>query len=62
MIKEFAFGTHNRHHFQDANKAGEWEGLDSDTFVSFGMYIFNMLSTACLTVMYPPNNKGTNSH
>ena len=38
MIKEFAFGTHNRHHFQDANKAGEWEGLDSDTFVSLYDY------------------------
>ena len=38
MIKEFAFGTHNRHHFQDSNKAGEWEGLDSDTFVSLYDY------------------------
>ena len=38
MIKEFAFGTHNRHHFQDVNKAGEWEGVDSDTFVSLYDY------------------------
>ena len=38
MIKEFAFGTHNRHHFQDANKMGDWEGVDSDTFVSLYDY------------------------
>ena len=38
MIKEFAFGVTNRHHFQDANKIGEWQGLDSDTFTSLYDY------------------------
>ena len=38
MIKEFAFGVTNRHHFQDANKMGEWQGLDSDTFTSLYDY------------------------
>ena len=38
MIKEFAIGVANRHHFQDANKLSEWEGLDSDTFMSLYNY------------------------
>ena len=38
MIKEFAIGVANRHHFQDGNKLSEWEGLDSDTFMSLYNY------------------------
>ena len=38
MIKEFAFSVSNRHHFQDANKAGDWQGLNSDTFTSLYDY------------------------
>ncbi len=38
MIKEFAFGITNRHHFHPAEKTGEWMGLDSDTFVSLWDY------------------------
>ena len=38
MIKEFAFSVSNRHHFQDANKTGDWQGLDSDTFTSLYDY------------------------
>ena len=38
MIKEFAFGLSNRCHFQEASKAGEWMGLDKDTFVSLYDY------------------------
>ena len=38
MIKEFAFSIANRHHFQDASKACDWMGLDTDTFVSLYDY------------------------
>jgi hypothetical protein len=38
MIKEFAFSISNRHHFQDANKSADWEGVSSDTFVSLYDY------------------------
>ena len=38
MIKEFAFGTSNRHHFQDANDISNWQGIDSDTFCSLYDY------------------------
>ena len=38
MIKEFAFGTSNRHHFQDADAVSNWQGIDSDTFVSLYDY------------------------
>ena len=38
MIKEYAMGVANRHHFQDANKVGEWQGLNSDTFMSLYDY------------------------
>ena len=38
MIKEFAFGTSNRHHFQDAKKMQDWKKLDKDTFVSLYDY------------------------
>ena len=38
MIKEFAFGTANRHHFQDVDKMQDWKKLDKDTFVSLYDY------------------------
>ena len=38
MIKEFAFGISNRHHFQDADAIGNWQGIDNDTFVSLYDY------------------------
>ena len=38
MIKEFAFGISNRHHFQDADSIGNWQGIDNDTFVSLYDY------------------------
>ena len=38
MIKEFAFGLSNRHHFQEVSKMADWEGLDKDTFVSLYDY------------------------
>ena len=38
MIKEFAFGTANRHHFQDAEKMQDWKKLDKDTFISLYDY------------------------
>ena len=34
MIREFAFSLHRRHYFQEADKESEWQGLDSDTFMS----------------------------
>ena len=38
MIKEFAFGTANRHHFQNSEKMQDWKKLDKDTFVSLYDY------------------------
>ena len=38
MIKEFAFGTSNRHHFQEASSIGNWQGIDNDTFCSLYDY------------------------
>jgi hypothetical protein len=38
MIKEFAFGLSNRHHFQEAEHAGDWVGTDKDTFTSLYDY------------------------
>jgi len=38
MIKEFAFGISNRHHFQDADAISNWYGIDNDTFVSLYDY------------------------
>ena len=38
MIKEFAFGLSNRHHFQSVSKMADWEGLDKDTFISLYDY------------------------
>ena len=43
MIKEFAFGLSNRCHFHTASKAGEWMGLDRDTFVSLYDYDDNVI-------------------
>ena len=38
MIREFAFGFSNRHHFMDSNQSGKWEYLAKDTFVSLFSY------------------------
>ena len=38
MIKEFAFSIANRHHFQDAEKAKDWMGLEADTYMSLYNY------------------------
>ena len=38
MIKEFAFGISNRHHFQDAEDMEQWEGIENDTFCSLYNY------------------------
>ena len=38
MIKEFAFGLSNRHHFQDADDIEQWEGIENDTFCSLYDY------------------------
>ena len=38
MIREFAFGFSNRHHFMDSNQSGKWEYLSKDTFVSLFAY------------------------
>ena len=38
MIKEFAGSISNRHHFQDASKASDWMGLQTNTFVSLYDY------------------------
>ena len=38
MIKEFAFGVSNRHHFQESDKMSDWMGLERDTFVSLYDY------------------------
>lgn len=38
MIKEFAFGLSNRHHFQDADDMEQWEGIENDTFCSLYNY------------------------
>ena len=38
MIREFAFGFSNRHHFMDSNQSGKWEYLSKDTFSSLFAY------------------------
>ena len=38
MIKEFAFGTHNRHHFAEVNKMGDYMNMAQDTFMSLYDY------------------------
>ncbi len=38
MIKEFAFGLNNRHHFADVNEVEKWFGMAQDTFMSLWDY------------------------
>jgi len=38
MIKEFAFGTNNRHHFADVNKMESYMNMAQDTFMSLYDY------------------------
>ena len=38
MIKEFAFGTNNRHHFSDVNKLESYMNMAQDTFMSLYDY------------------------
>ena len=38
MIKEFAFGIQNRHHFHDASDIGKYSGMAQDTFMSLWDY------------------------
>jgi len=43
MIKEFAFGTHNRHHFSDVNKMDSYMNIAQDTFMSLYDYDENVI-------------------
>ena len=38
MIKEFAFGLSNRHHFGDVSETEKWVGMAQDTFMSLWDY------------------------
>ena len=38
MIKEYAFGLSNRHHFGDVNDMEKWSGMEQDTFMSLWDY------------------------
>ena len=38
MIKEYAFGLSNRHHFADVNEVERWSGMAQDTFMSLWDY------------------------
>ena len=38
MIKEYAFGLANRHHFGDVNDMEKWAGMSQDTFMSLWDY------------------------
>ena len=38
MIKEYAFGLSNRHHFGDVNDIEKWAGMAQDTFMSLWDY------------------------
>ena len=38
MIKEFAFGLANRHHFGDVQEIEKWTGMAQDTFMSLWDY------------------------
>ena len=38
MIKEFAFGTHNRHHFSETSKMDSYMNMAQDTFMSLYDY------------------------
>ena len=37
MIKEFAAGLANRHHFGDVHDIEKWTGMAQDTFMSYGI-------------------------
>ena len=43
MIKEFAFGLSNSHHFQDEDNVKQWEGIENDTFCSLYNYDENVI-------------------
>ena len=38
MIKEYAFGLSNRHHFGEANDMNKYAGMAQDTFMSLYDY------------------------
>ena len=38
MIKEYAFGLANRHHFGDVSELENWAGMAQDTFMSLWDY------------------------
>ena len=38
MIKEFAFGLQNRHHFSDAGDVQKYQNMAQDTFMSLYDY------------------------
>ena len=38
MIKEFALGISNRHHFQSVDSVADWQNIDSDTYCSLYNY------------------------
>ena len=38
MIREFAFGFADRHHFHPASKESEWGNIAKDTFMSLFCY------------------------
>ena len=38
MIKEFAFGLANRHHFGDVHDIEKWAGMAQDTYMSLWDY------------------------
>ena len=38
MIKEYAFGLSNRHHFGEANDMNKYTGMAQDTFMSLYDY------------------------
>ena len=38
MIREFAFGLSNRHHFFEANQSIKWQFTAKDTFLSLYEY------------------------
>ena len=38
MIREFAFSLHRRHYFQSSEEESDWQGLNSDTFMSLYEY------------------------
>ena len=38
MIREFAFGLSNRHHFMDSTQISKWMNISRDTFHSLWEY------------------------